>query len=101
MAPRGEQVEQMLLRLFVAGRSTNSIKARANLDALLRGLPGPRVVLEVVDVLRDPERGLREGVVVTPTLVKVAPAPERRIIGNLQDLRVLRAELGLDEPADG
>ena len=41
--------------------------------------------VEIVDVLRAPERGLEDGVLVTPMLVRVAPPPERRILGNLSD----------------
>jgi hypothetical protein len=36
-------------------------------------------------------------VLVTPLLVKVAPAPERRVAGNLQDETALVAGLGFGE----
>lgn len=45
--------------------------------------------VEIIDVLRAPERGLRDGVFVTPMLVRVSPGPERRILGNLSDPAVL------------
>jgi hypothetical protein len=48
-------------------------------------------------VLKEPLRALAESIVVTPTLVKISPAPEQQIIGNLsQEDEVLRA-LGLPQ----
>ena len=90
-------VRSLLLRLYVAGTSPNSLIAAANIKAIIAGLSEHEVTLEIVDVLKDPERGLRDGVVVTPTLVRFLPAPERRVIGNLRDRLALLAGLGLDE----
>jgi circadian clock protein KaiB len=83
------------LRLYVAGGSPNSALARANLDAALSHLPKAAVTLEVVDVLHHPERGLEDGVLVTPTLIRLAPGPEQRVIGNLRDRNALLAGLGI------
>ena len=83
-------------RLYVAGDAQNSVDAIANLTAICRKhLPG-RYDIEVMDVFLQPERALTDGIFMTPTLVKLAPAPLRRIIGNLsQTDRVLRA-IGLE-----
>ena len=37
---------------------------------------------------------LRDGVLVTPMLIRCAPLPERRILGNLRDRALLLAVLG-------
>jgi len=86
-------------RLFVAGEALNSAQALTNLRALCRAhLPG-RHEIEVVDVFREPGRALAEGIFMTPTLVKLAPAPARKIVGALsQEQLVLRA-LGLEAVA--
>jgi circadian clock protein KaiB len=83
------------LRLYVAGNAPNSVAARANLQCLLdeRGLA---VELEVIDLLREPGKGLRDGILVTPTLVRTAPGPEQRIIGDLRDRSALLLVLGLE-----
>ena len=86
------------LRLYVAGDSPNSIVAKANVENAIAHLAREDVVLDVIDVLTNPERGLADGVLVTPTLVKVSPAPERRIVGNLRDRSVLLAVLGMSDP---
>jgi circadian clock protein KaiB len=88
---------QLVLRLYVAGDSPNSLQAKGNLEAAIARLPKGDVTLELVDVLRDPERGIRDGVLVTPTLVRVAPPPEQRLIGSLRDRGALLAGLGITE----
>ena len=57
-----------------------------------------RYEIEIVDVFRDPKRALADRIFMTPTLVRLAPAPVLRIVGTLSHtLSVLQA-LGL-EPA--
>ena len=95
--PDASHDEQMLtLRLYVAGQAPNSLEAQSNLTAILeKELGGRHYHLEVVDFLREPQRALRDGVIVTPTLVKIAPPPISRIIGTLREtLKVIHA-LGL------
>jgi len=72
--------------------------ARRNLGAALAHLSPDLVSLEIVDVLQDPDRALSVGVIVTPTLIKVSPPPERRVIGTLHDAQLLAASLGIDSP---
>jgi circadian clock protein KaiB len=92
---------RLRMRLYVAGESPNSIAARANLRAALQQYPERHVDLEVIDVLRNPERGLQDQVLVTPMLVKVEPLPARRVLGNLSSRAALLSALGLeDEPHD-
>jgi circadian clock protein KaiB len=87
------------LRLYVAGDAPNSIAALANLRAVLADCTNGWADVEIIDILTDPERGLHDGVFVTPMLVKVEPLPERRVLGSLCDRRFLLAVLGLAEPA--
>lgn len=82
------------LRLYVAGGARNSVLARDNLERLLQGASQAAEV-EVVDVLSTPERALADGVLVTPTLIRLAPSPQRRIVGNLSDPRAVALALGL------
>jgi circadian clock protein KaiB len=52
--------------------------------------------IEVVDVFRQPKRALTDGVLMTPTLIKLAPSPVRRIVGTLKDADVVLQALELD-----
>ena len=87
----------LTLRLYVAGDAPNSVEARANLAALLRGRPEDQYQLEIVDFLREPQRAIHDGVLVTPTLVKLAPQPSQKIIGTLRERPKVLAALGIDE----
>ena len=85
----------LVMRLYVAGDGPNSIAARKNLQRLLEPYDPSTHTLEIVDCLQEPLRTLREGVLVTPTLVRLQPEPSQTIIGSLSDAgRVLEA-LGL------
>jgi circadian clock protein KaiB len=88
---------KLRLRLYVAGESPNSAAAVRNLRTLLAAHPSREVELDIVDVLKDPESGARDGVLVTPMLIKLGPAPERRIFGSLTDTAALLGVLGLVE----
>ncbi len=83
------------LRLYIAGDAPNSLVAIANLKNALGQFPEQTVELEIIDVLTHPELGARDGVLVTPTLVKLLPAPERRLLGNLRNAALLLGALGL------
>lgn len=92
------KVQRHSFRLFVAGRSPHSMQALENLRRLCREhLPDAHEV-ELVDVLVEPGRALKEGVVVTPTLVRFQPAPSVRIIGNLGQTHTVLSALGLETP---
>lgn len=82
------------LRLYVAGDLPNSVQARENLRRLRESLP-PGHRTEVVDLLEDPGRALADGVLVTPTLVRVSPAPRRMVVGTLADASSVLHGLGL------
>ena len=53
-------------------------------------IPG-RYDLEIIDIYQQPDLAERDGILAAPTLLKVAPHPERRISGDLLDEgRILR-----------
>jgi|SRR4051812_41806307 circadian clock protein KaiB len=74
---------RLVLRLYVAGDAPNSALARANLKRLLDSLDREQYALEIIDCLDEPLRALEDGVLVTPTLVRVEPEPKRTIVGSL------------------
>ena len=73
------------LRLYVAGAAPNSLLAIANVRAICAKHFASTHKLEVVDMLVAPQRALADGVIVTPTLLRLSPLPVRRLIGNLSD----------------
>ena len=72
------------LRLYVAGVAPNSLRAIANTRAMCASNFVDHV-LEIVDLMIEPDRALTDRVIVTPTLIKLSPPPEMRLIGDLSD----------------
>ena len=85
MAKAGANVTQLRLRLYVAGRAPNSSRALANLEAICNEHFSSAYQLEIIDVLEDAKAALRDGVIVTPTLIRLSPEPIAKIIGTLSD----------------
>jgi circadian clock protein KaiB len=84
---------RLQLRLYIAGHAPNSLHALAVLTALCEEHFPSAHVLEIVDMLDEPQRALADGIIVTPTLLKLRPLPTQRIVGGLGDapqmLRIL------------
>jgi circadian clock protein KaiB len=82
-------------RLYIAGNAQNSAMATANLAAICEGHLLGRCEVEVVDVFLEPGRALDDRVFMTPTLLKYAPLPARRIVGTLSEVAPVLAALGV------
>ena len=82
-------------RLYVAGDTQNSAQARVNLTAICRDHLSGRHEIEIVDVLKEPKRALADGIFMTPTLLKLGPAPARKIVGTLNETETVLQALGL------
>jgi circadian clock protein KaiB len=86
-------------RVYVAGHTLNSSKAIANLNAICREYLAKRHEIEVVDVFKHPERALADRIMMTPTLMRLAPLPAVRIVGSLSDTAVVLEALQLGTDA--
>lgn len=86
-----------VFRIYIAGGAPNSVRALANLYALCRQHFPESHRIEVIDILKEPMRALAEAILVTPTVVKVSPAPELQMIGNLSDENEVLRALGLPQ----
>ena len=93
--PRRARTTVVLLRLYIVAGAPNSVQALANLEALCQEHLKGAYKLEVVDILEHPQRALDEGVLVTPSLAKLAPRPAANIVGNLSDKKKVILALGL------
>ena len=82
------------LRLYVADSTPKSAAAFRNLKQLCEEhLPG-RYHIEVIDLLKDPQRAQDDQILAVPTLVRKLPPPIRRVIGSLSNAE--RIFVGLD-----
>jgi circadian clock protein KaiB len=77
--------ERWRLKLYVAGQSPKSVAALRNLRAICQEHLAGRYVIEVVDLLLEPQLAAGDEIVAVPTLVRQLPEPLRQIIGDLSD----------------
>jgi circadian clock protein KaiB len=84
-------------RLYVAGNAPNSTQAVANLTALCREHLPRRHEIDVVDVFKHPERALDDGILMTPSLVRLSPIPVRSMIGALGNADAVLLAMGMDK----
>jgi circadian clock protein KaiB len=89
-----------VFRLYLCGGAPNSVRALANLYALCHKHFPDSHRIEVIDVLTEPLRVLEDGILVTPTVVKVSPAPAQQILGNLSDEEEVLRALGLPQTSN-
>lgn len=74
-----------VLRLYVAGTTTQSTRAILHLKNFCEANLKGRYQLEVVDVYQQPELAKAEQIVAVPTLIRKLPLPLRRLIGDLSN----------------
>lgn len=88
-----------VFRLYVAGTAPSSVAAIRNVRHICAvDLAGP-CELDVIDVSLRPDRLAVDGVVATPTLVRVSPFPIRHVVGDLSDRAGLLAALDIEPRA--
>jgi circadian clock protein KaiB len=94
-ASAASQSVRYVLRLYVAGTRSASVRAVANIKRICeRYIPG-RYRLDVVDLYQQPALATRDDVVAAPTLVRTEPGPVLRIVGDLSDEGRVLAGLGI------
>ncbi len=90
-----------VFRLYIAGRAPHSLRAMANLTAICEDYLIGRYEIELIDILIDPLRALADDILLTPTLVKIAPQPVCQIVGSLSDRPAVLLALGIEEARHG
>lgn len=95
--PTGEEMvceESWELRLYVAGQTSKSVTAFANLKKLCEEHLKGCYSIEVIDLLQNPQLAQGDQILAVPTLVRKLPEPIRKIIGDLSNTE--RVLVGLD-----
>lgn len=91
----GAAPPRYVLRLYVAGASPNSTRAIRNLRALCETHLQGVYDLEIIDVQNDNQIVEQEQIIALPMLVRLAPAPQRRMIGDMSNTQQVLRGLGL------
>ena len=82
------------LRLYVAGHTTKSIAAFANLKKICEEHLKGKYHIEVIDLVKNPQLARGDQIIAVPTLVRKLPEPLKKIIGDLSN--TMRVLVGLD-----
>jgi len=86
-----------VLKLYVTGDTPRTTQAIANLRRICSELPDEYELI-VIDVLERPQLAEDERIIATPTVIKVLPAPLRRVIGDLSETEGVLVGLDLVDP---
>ena len=90
------EVKPWVLRLYVTDATPKSARAVVNARRLLEEHLHDRYSLEIINIAEHVAQATADQIVCAPTLLRLAPLPARRIIGDMSDAqRVLK---GLDVP---
>lgn len=84
------------LRLYIAGQTPRSIAAVCNLRKLCETYLSGRYRLDVIDLMANPARAQRDGIVAVPTLVWRWPGAVTRIIGDLSNSESVLTRLNIN-----
>lgn len=84
-----------VFHLYIAGDTVRAQAAVSNLRLLCETHLGDRFDIEVIDAVERPDLAEEARVFATPTVVRVEPAPQRRVIGDLSDHERAAEALGL------
>ena len=79
----GESSEVWNLTLYVAGQTPKSIEAFANLKELCETHLKGKYIINVIDLVQNPELAKEDQILAIPTLVRKLPEPVKKIIGTL------------------
>jgi len=93
-------VDAITFRLYIAGDTVVSQKARENLQRLCEQHPVP-IETVVIDVLTEPALAESARILATPTLVYEHLTRSKRIVGDLSDTEKVVEFLGLQRGDDG
>ena len=92
-----------ILRLYVSGSSTRSLRAISNLKKICEENFPDDYDLEVIDIYENPTAAREEQIIAAPTLVKKLPEPLRKFVGDLSNTQKILVGLDLyqrREPGD-
>ena len=92
--PAAEKTKAWNLRLYVAGQTSKSISAIANLRRICEQHMDGRYTIDVIDLMQKPQLARHDQIVAIPTLIRKVPEPMKRIIGDLSATE--RVLIGLD-----
>ncbi|MHB1049686.1 MAG: circadian clock KaiB family protein [Bacteroidota bacterium] len=87
--------QQWVLNLYVAGKNQKAVTALKNITTICEDLLKGRYRIEVIDLLKHPLIARKKQILALPTLMRNAPLPVKKIIGDLSDTEKVLQGLNL------
>ena len=91
------EAKPYVLRLYVTDATPTSARAIVNARRILEEHLAGSYSLEILNIAEHVAQAAEDQIICAPTLLRLAPPPARRIIGDMSD--VARGLKGLDVPA--
>jgi circadian clock protein KaiB len=83
------------LKLYIAGQSTKSQNAFANLTRVCEQHLQGRFSIEIIDLALQPSLARTDDILAVPTCIRRLPAPVRTVIGDLSNSDLVVVELNI------
>jgi circadian clock protein KaiB len=88
-------MEQYIFKLFIVKDNPKSQSLVERVQRLLKDVLGENYQVDIIDILENPELAMRDKVIASPTLIKVSPLPQKRLIGHFNDNEKIISGLNL------
>lgn len=85
------------LRLYITGATHHSMLAVKNIKIICETYLTGNYTLDIIDVYQQPELAGQMDIIAAPTLIKLSPQPQRKLIGDLTDTGKVLRVLGVQE----
>jgi circadian clock protein KaiB len=87
--------EKYLLKLYISGITPNSARAIENIRVICEDYLKGRYDLQIIDIYQQPLFAIEEQIVAIPTLVKVFPGLQKKLVGDMSDTDKVLSGLGI------
>ncbi|MES1219327.1 MAG: circadian clock KaiB family protein [Bacteroidota bacterium] len=87
--------EKIILQLYIAGMSENSVRAIQNITQLCEHYLADHFDLEIIDIYKNPSVAEEQRIVFSPSLIRQRPLPKKIFIGDLSDTKKVVLGLGI------
>lgn len=75
--------QKIELKLYIIERSGAYAETVHKLQSLLGDRLDSCFTLEIIDILKNPERTVEDEILASPTLIRVSPPPSKRVVGSI------------------
>ncbi len=81
--------DKNVLLLFVAGKSSASMRAILNIKAFCEKYLKDNYKLDIIDIYEQPSLAKAENIIAVPILIKKFPLPVEKMLGDLSDTQMM------------